>query len=193
MIIVIEGCDQAGKLTQCKLLHKKLQKQNQKVKIMSFPDYSTPIGKEIRNYLYHKQNLHPKVIHCLLSANRWEKLPQLMKYNIDNTFLILNRYYQSNLAYGLANNLDLHWLKNLDSGLPKPKLVILLDGDPVTLFSRKHTSKDRFETNIKFMIRVSDIYKKLAKKNGWMVVNASDTKDEIHNSIIEIFKLRGLL
>ncbi len=195
MIIVIEGCDQAGKLTQCKLLYQVLRKQNKQAKIMNFPDYSTSIGKEIRHYLYGRRKLHPKVIHCLLSANRWEKLSQLIKYNTDNTFLILNRYYQSNLAYGLAHNLDPTWLQNLDTGLPEPKLVILLHAvDPVKLFRRKNvTNKDRFETNIKFLIRVSEIYEKLAIQNKWTIINASDTRANIHNSIIETIKSRGIL
>ncbi len=47
MIIVIEGGDQAGKLTQSKLLEKALKKRKIKTKLFHFPDYTTPIGKEI--------------------------------------------------------------------------------------------------------------------------------------------------
>ena len=48
MIIVIEGFDQAGKKTQSRLLVGFLKKKKIKSKIFSFPDYSTPIGKEIK-------------------------------------------------------------------------------------------------------------------------------------------------
>ena len=51
MIIVIEGGDQAGKLTQSTLLEKALKKRKIKTKLFHFPDYKTPIGKEIRKYL----------------------------------------------------------------------------------------------------------------------------------------------
>ncbi len=51
MIIVIEGFDQAGKKTQSKLLSDFLKTQNKKSTIFSFPDYTTPVGKEIKNFL----------------------------------------------------------------------------------------------------------------------------------------------
>ena len=60
MIIVIEGGDQAGKLTQSILLEKSLKKQKIKTKLFHFPDYETPIGKEIRKYLDGKENFHLK-------------------------------------------------------------------------------------------------------------------------------------
>ena len=119
MIIVIEGGDQAGKLTQSILLQKFLRKQKIKTKLFHFPDYETPIGKEIRKYLDGKRKFLPQVIHCLLAANRWEKLDEIIKSKEKNSVLIMNRYYQSNLVYGLANGLKQKWLESLDNGLPK--------------------------------------------------------------------------
>ena len=54
MIIVIEGGDQAGKLTQSILLEKSLKTRKIKTKLFHFPDYDTPIGKEIRKFLYNE-------------------------------------------------------------------------------------------------------------------------------------------
>lgn len=48
----------------------------------------------------------------------------------------MNRYYHSNLIYGLANGLKQSWLENLDVGLPKADLVILLDVTQKESFSR---------------------------------------------------------
>ncbi|MGB0856110.1 MAG: thymidylate kinase, partial [Nitrosopumilus sp.] len=79
MIIVIEGGDQAGKLTQSRLLEKALKKRKIKTKLFHFPDYKTPIGKEIKKHLNGKRKFLPQVIHCLLAANRWEKLNQILE------------------------------------------------------------------------------------------------------------------
>ena len=57
MIIVFEGGDQAGKKTQSTLLEKKLKSAKIKTKLFSFPDYSTPIGKEIDQYLHGKRTV----------------------------------------------------------------------------------------------------------------------------------------
>ena len=77
MIIVIEGSDQAGKKTQTTLLAQALKKSKIKTKTFSFPDYTTPLGKEIDRFLHGKRKFPAQVIHCLLAANRWEKLDQI--------------------------------------------------------------------------------------------------------------------
>jgi dTMP kinase len=186
MIIVIEGFDQAGKRTQSELLAKSLRARKLKCKIFSFPDYTTPLGKEIKHYLRGKRKFPPQVIHCLLAANRWEKLKEIQEDLSKNYILIMNRYYQSNLVYGKANGLDLKWLLNLDAGLPKENLVILLDVKPKDSFTRKKTRRDKFEKNKEFAQKIIHTYRTLAKKFGWKIVDASQTQEQVHNSVMAI-------
>lgn len=186
MIIVIEGSDQAGKKTQSELLAQALKARKIKTKIFSFPDYTTPLGKEINNFLHGKRKFPPQVIHCLLAANRWEKLQEIKKAHSENSILIMNRYYQSNLVYGLVNQLNLKWLQNLDDGLPKADLVIVLDVSQKESFSRKKSKRDKFEKDRKFLEQISKMYRKLAKKLDWELVDALRSKEEVHKSIMEI-------
>ena len=194
MIIVIEGGDQAGKLTQSILLEKSLKKQKIKSKLFHFPDYKTPIGKEIRKYLDGKRKFPPQVIHCLLAANRWEKLDEILAAEQKNSILIMNRYYHSNLIYGLANGLKQKWLDNLDDGLPKADLVILLDVTQKESFSRspqnekgKLMKRDKFEKNEQFSRKISEIYRSTAKKKHWKIIDASKSKLEVHDEILKAF------
>src|SRR5574338_494074 len=186
MIIVIEGFDQAGKKTQSSLLAKFLTIKKKKSKIFSFPDYTTPVGKEIKNFLSGKRKFPPQVIHCLLAANRWERSNEI-KNALEKKFtVIMNRYYQSNLVYGTVNGLDLKWLENLDKGLPKETLVILLDVKISDSFSRKKQRRDKFEKNTAFAKKVTHAYRKLAKRYSWYVVNASQDKENVHQEIRKI-------
>ena len=187
MIIVIEGGDQAGKLTQSTLLEKALKKRKIKTKLFHFPDYQTPIGKEIRKYLDGKRKFPPQVIHCLLAANRWEKLNQILIAQEKNSVLIMNRYYHSNLIYGIANGLKQKWLENLDEGLPKADLVILLDVTQKESFLRQKTHRDKFEKNEEFLRKISKVYHITAKKKHWKIIDASKSKQEIHEEILKIF------
>jgi len=187
MIIVIEGGDQAGKKTQTELLLKALKKRKIKTTIFSFPDYTTPIGKEIAKYLDGKRKFPPQVIHCLLAANRWEKLNQILEAKEKYSVLIMNRYYQSNLVYGIANGLKSNWLENLDFGLPKADLVILLDVSQKESFNRKKTKRDKFEKNEGFLRKISDIYRATAKKKHWKIIDASKSKEEVHAEIMKTF------
>jgi len=187
MIIVIEGGDQAGKKTQTALLAKALKQTKIKTTTFSFPDYSTPIGKEIAKYLNGKRKFPPQVIHCLLAANRWEKLNEILAAQSKNSVLIMNRYYQSNLIYGLANGMKRKWLENLDAGLPKADLVILLDVTQRESFSRKKINRDKFEKNQEFLRKISKIYRTIAKNQHWKIIDASKPKQEVHKDILQVF------
>ena len=187
MIIVIEGGDQAGKKTQTELLFKALKKRKIKATTFSFPDYTTPVGKEIAKYLGGKRKFPPQTIHCLLAANRWEKLNDILKAQSKNSVLIMNRYYQSNLVYGLANGMKQNWLENLDAGLPKADLVILLDVSQHESFQRKKTNRDKFEKNKDFLKNISKIYRTTAKKKRWKIVDATKSKEEVHQEILKLF------
>jgi len=183
MIIVIEGFDQAGKKTQSKLLGDFLKTENKKSMIFNFPDYTTPVGKEIKNFLSGKRKFPPQVIHCLLAANRWERSKDIQDALAKNYVVIMNRYYQSNLVYGTVNGLNLKWLENLDKGLPKEDMVILLDVKVSDSFSRKKRRRDKFEKDKTFAFKIASTYRKLAKKYGWHIVNASQSKDQVHQQI----------
>ena len=186
MLIAVEGGDQAGKKTQTMMLARALRSQKIKTAVFNFPDYRTTIGKEINSYLHGKRKFSPEIIHYLYALNRWEKLDEIKKSAAKNSILIMNRYYHSNLVYGIANGLDKKWLQNLDAELPRTDLVILLDISQNESFSRKKSKRDRFEKNKEFSKKISQIYRKLAKTYRWKIVNASGTKDDVHKKILEI-------
>ncbi len=187
MIVAIEGGDQAGKKTQSRMLADALKKSKVKTKIFSFPDYSTPIGKQIRRYLDGKTKFPPQVIHCLLAANRGEKLEEIKKAHQKNSVLIMNRYYHSNFVYGIVNGMKLDWLENLDKGLPQSDLVIVLDVSQREAFSRKNSKRDVFEKNKLFSQKISKAYRKLAKKKHWKLIDASGSKQDVHNQVMKVF------
>ena len=187
MIVTFEGGDQAGKKTQSALLAKKLKSMKIKAKLFSFPDYSTPIGKEIDKYLHGKRKFPPQTIHTLLSANRWEKAEEIKKAQDKNSVVIMNRYAESNLVYGLTNGLKLSWLEGLDAGLPKSDLVIVLDVPQNESFKRKRQNRDKFEKNAKFSQTISRTYRKLAKKKRLKIIDATQSKDNVHQDIMRVF------
>ena len=186
MIITFEGGDQAGKKTQSAMLQRKLRSAKLKTKLFSFPDYTTSIGKEIDRYLHGKRKYPAQVIHCLLAANRWERASDLQDAKEKNSVIIMNRYRESNLVYGITNGLKLAWLEKLDEGLPKSDLVIVLDVPQKESFARKKQNRDKFEKNKQFSNKISQGYRKLAKKKRWKVVDASQSKDEVHKDVMKI-------
>ena len=184
-IIVFEGIDKAGKTTQAKLLEKKL---GGKCVRIDFPDYSTPVGKEIKQFLDGKRDYPDEVKMILLSANRWEKKIQIEKMVDRGTTVIMNRYYQSNLVYGISKGLKLDWLLSLDKGMPKADLVIVIDIEPKTLVRRSKNVVDTFEKDLGLIKRVKKNYRILGKKFKWRIVQGESSVNEVHDQVLEIVR-----
>lgn len=189
-IIVIEGADKAGKLTQSRLLIDSLKLTGRICVVMDFPDYTTPIGNEIRAFLDGEREYPNELKHMLMSANRWERKREIESMVETGTIVVINRYYQSNLVYGVSNGLSSNWLANLEKGLPKEDIVIVLDVSPSV---SSHRSGDRdldlFEKDQKLLLEVNKNYRKLAKQFKWKIINGEKTKEQVHQEIMKIVKL----
>ncbi len=186
-IIVIEGIDKAGKTTQANLLLKKLK--GKKYVKFDFPDYSTPVGIEIKQFLDGKRDYSDEVKMMLLSANRWEKKFEIESIIGKGTTIIMNRYYQSNLVYGISKGLKLKWLLALDEGLPKADLVVVIDIKTNTLVKRsRNNTTDTFEQDLDLIRNVRRNYKMLANKFNWHIIDGEDTVNIVNVQVVELVR-----
>jgi dTMP kinase len=187
-IIVVEGTDKAGKETQSRLLLNALKISGIRCAKMDFPDYTTPIGQEIRAFLDGRRNYTMEVKHMLLSANRWDKKNEIERMIKKDTIIIMNRYYQSNIVYGVSHDLCLEWLLNLDKGLPKEDLAIVLEVNPNISYQRVPGDRDIFEMDQKLLMKVHKNYRILAKQFNWKIIDGDRDIEQVHNEIMNIVK-----
>jgi dTMP kinase len=173
ILVDIEGVDAVGKRTQSSLLATWLRSKSIISNTISFPDYGTVLGREIKSYLLGNRRYSTEVGHMLYAINRWEKRSEVERLLARSDVVIVNRYSASNFAYGMAKGLRLDWLTNLEEGLPKADLVLVLDAPPSTLTSRRGANKDEYEKNIDLQEKVRHAYLQLSKELGWTVVDAS--------------------
>ena len=183
-IIVLEGTDKAGKTTQSRMLQEALKAHGKICVVIDFPDYTTPIGMEIRAFLDSKRDYSSQVKHLLFSANRWEKKKEIESMVENGTIVIMNRYYQSNLVYGVSNGMDEAWLMHLDKGLPKEDMTIVLLVNPATSKKRAEV-QDAFETDEKLAAAAYKNYNKYARKFEWKVLDGSKSKEQLHQEILK--------
>jgi len=188
-IIVIEGTDKAGKATQSRLLMDALKLSGKICVIMDFPDYSTAIGVEIKTFLQGKRDYSNELKHLLLSANRWEKKNEIESMINNGTIIIMNRYYQSNLVYGISHGLNISWLINLDKGLPKEDIVIVLEVSPKSSSQRMvNEQEDIFENDQELLAEVHKNYRKLAKQFKWKIIDGEKSKEHVHQGVMNIVR-----
>ncbi|CRL00243.1 CLUMA_CG013516, isoform A [Clunio marinus] len=191
-LIVFEGCDRAGKTTQCKKLVERLKNQNLNVKFMNFPNRETQSGKIIDAYLRNKETLTDEGIHLLFTVNRWEAKKEMEQELLKGTTIIVDRYSYSGVAFSAAKGLDFEWCKTPEKGLLKPDLVIYLTLSADAMARREGFGNERYETK-EMQNNVKTIYEKMIETPLWQIVDADKTEealtDELENIIHERMRI----
>ena len=179
MLIVFEGLDQSGKETQARTLRARLEQDGRRVRSLSFPEYETPIGREIRHALDGARDFSADVMQLLYVANRLEFKARLELWLGAGDIVVCDRYCASTIAYGEAQGLDSGWLNEIQRYLPKADITVLLDIAPDTAVRRKATNRDRYERDLGLLARVRDSYKRQAAAAGWCLIDAEAPKETV--------------
>ena len=102
-LVVFEGSDASGKMTQVKMLVEALKEQGIDAKTLDFPTYESPAGEMVSRYLRgelgHLDEIPPEIPSLLYALDRYQYGGQISKDLEAGMFLVANRYTQSNLAY----------------------------------------------------------------------------------------------
>ncbi|KAI7829503.1 thymidylate kinase-like protein [Gamsiella multidivaricata] len=180
--ILLEGCDRAGKSTQCEMLVAAMKERGHSVELCKFPDRTTTIGQMIHAYLTNTRELDDRAIHLLFSANRWEAMQAMKRKLQQGIHLVVDRYAYSGVAFSTAKGLDLTWCKNPDRGLVRPDLTFFLDLPTSEAEKRGGFGEERYEKR-ELQERVRDVFLQL-KSNEWVIVDACKSVQSMHNELL---------
>lgn len=181
-LIAFEGLDQSGKQTQAERLRDRLTAAGRRVRLLSFPDYTTSIGEEIGRALRGGRQYPADVMQLLYVANRYEWKPEIERERGDGTVLICDRYLASSVAYGEAQGLDGAWLRDVQRYLPQPDLTLLLDIAPETSARRKTVDRDAYERDLGLLGRVRDSYLRQVGP-AWLHLDANRDRDAVAQDV----------
>lgn len=205
-LIVIEGLDGGGKTTQLELL----KKEYPNFRFITFPNYNSPSGEIVTDYLQGKYREDDKSVSAF-TASCFYAVDRYISFKTDwgkdfyeGKTVISARYVSSNAMYQMTKlpqerwDEYMNWLFDLEYnkfGMPKPFGTIFLDM-PVEV-SRKLLLKryggdsskmDLHESNINFMQDCRRAAHYVAEKEGWSIIDcAGDGEalpiDVIHRSV----------
>jgi dTMP kinase len=179
MLIAFEGLDQSGKATQADALSARLTSDGWTVHLISFPDYRTPIGREIQKALAGEREFGPDVLQLLYIANRLEYKPRLDRWLGAGDVVICDRYRASSVAYGEAHGVDPAWLEDAQRLLPRPAVTLFLDIPPEAGVTRKTADRDLFERDLALLARVRESYRRQSQQPDWVVIDATPAKTDV--------------
>ena len=181
--MAFEGLDQSGKQTQAELLRDALVSAGRLVRVVSFPDYTTPIGVEIGRALRGERDYGADVMQLLYVANRYEWKAAIARETTAGTILLCDRYLASSVAYGEAQGLDGSWLTDMQKYLPQPDVTFLLDISPELSARRKTVDRDKYERDLALLGRVRESYLRQAHRAGWVRLDASRSPEMISSDV----------
>ena len=183
-LIVFEGLDQSGKQTQAEAVHDDVRSRGTACHLLSFPDYTTPIGTELGRALHGERDYAADVMQLLYVANRYEMRERIQSWLSAGATVVCDRYVASSIAYGEAQGLDPAWLSDIQKHLPAPDVTVLLDIAPDTAVRRKTSGRDRYERDLALLSRVRESYRRQATAPGWLLINGEQPPDAVTAAVL---------
>lgn len=225
LFLTIEGIDSSGKETQAKRLVARLEDKFEQVKYVEFPTYDSNFGQLVGRYLrgnYGKiEDMPEEIVSLLFALDRYQYKQEFEEFLQEGGILVANRYSQSNYAFQAAKcsaetrDGFLQWITEVESRLPQPDHVLLLDVPPrIARKLLKNRKKQKYlenetdnvdihEEDLKFQQQVAEVYRQLQeKRSNWMRVEATENgellsieriEDKVWSAVKGILRERSLL
>lgn len=190
--LVFEGIDGSGKRTVCEYSRKIIENAGFETKKYQYPDYDSPWGKIINDFLSRSRELDVS-IQFLTYATDIAKDQQKIKEHLEKgIFVLADRYITSTVAFQCARGFDLdkaiQFVRMFE--FLSPDIIFYMNVSPQTGRLRKKGQKgdlDRHEADVKFLEEVNAMYRRLydqqflAKK--WIEIDANKELPQVKSKI----------
>jgi dTMP kinase len=202
-LICCEGLDAAGKQTQTRKLAARFDGLGITAVMYSFPRYTTTVGKAILRHLKGEIELMQEetdaessrshvstsedalAFQCLMLADKMDAAVDIWRHMQLGHVVICDRWWQSALAFGAADGLDVDWLHRIHALLPPPWLNVFIDVPPEEALRRRPEARDRYERDREKQKIVRANYEQLWTNAGpdYVKIDGVGTEDEVHTRI----------
>jgi dTMP kinase len=179
--IVFEGIDGSGKKTMCSHVEEFLTGKGYAVHRYEYPDYTSPWGAIIHEFLSGRIELEVAV-QFLTYATDIIKDQDHMKHQLEQGWVISDRYITSTVAFQCARGFPLERAREFMKTFTflEPDTIFFLEVNPEIGKERKKAQKgnlDRHEADIQFLKEVSHMYRLLMDDNflikKWKKIDAT--------------------
>ena len=190
-LISVEGIDGTGKTTQVELLKDWFERNGKSAVSLKEPtngQYGSEIARLAASGGLSDVN---KELQLFMLDRREDVKEHIEPALTDGKVVIMDRYYQSNMAYQGARGLDPLLIKNENEAFsPKPDLIIVLDINPKKCMRRVNSRKNvvRHFENEAYLRDVRRIYLEIGKEPNAVVIKTDKPLEYVHNQIVEAVK-----
>jgi len=191
--IILEGLDGSGKSTQAKLLKEYLESKGYKVLSLREPGGSA-YYEAIREHIHFSDYERPPISDLLTCAGGIAENIALTKRALaDNTWVITDRSYISNIVYQVAQGLDEETAEEITlravNGFTYG-VRILIDIPVELAFKRLekvNRKRDHWESKGEdYFKKARELYSKYAEKYNMSILDGSKSVEEIQHELREL-------
>lgn len=200
-LYVIDGLDGSGKSTQAERVFAALHARDERVKLISFPDYADASSALVRMYLGGELSDDPAGVNAYAASSFYavDRYASYMRYwkalYEDGWTIVATRYVSSNAIHqmGKLPNAEwdafLDWLSDFEYtklGLPRPDRIVFLDmprsvADRLieSRYQGDETRKDIHEKNRAYLQRCQETAAHAARRGGWSVISCAEGEEPL--------------
>lgn len=196
--ITFEGPEASGKSSQIILLKQYLLEKSIPFIITREPG-GTIIAEKLRKIILdHSSNISNFEEILLLMASRYNHVNNVILPNLKKGKIVISdRFVDSTFVYqGIVNKYGIKKIKKLhkellNNFLPDYTLVFNLSPKEVVRRLKKRKVKNKYDKNdILFHKKVINAYKSISKTKRHIMINAEQSKNEIHSNIKDCLNLK---
>lgn len=180
--ITIYGVNNMGKSTHAKRLVARLNAAGRDAVYVKYPVYDMePTGPFINQVLRGGvQNISEQELQLWFALNRFQFEPQLKKWLEEGKIVVAEDYIGTGMAWGMAKGLSEEWVENVNQGLMKEDLAILIEGERIVAATEKgHVH----EENNALIEKCYGKFQYLAEKYGWEKVQLQEKVEDTEELI----------
>jgi dTMP kinase len=202
---VIDGTDGSGKATQTKLLIERMRREGVAVETITFPQYETPTGAAVKQYLNGEfgtpDEVGSKRASIIYAVDRFAASGKIRGWLASGAHVVADRYVASNMGHQGSKERRTderqafyRWNDELEFGLfkiPRPDLNIILHvpaAVSMQLIEKRGNVKDAHE-NLAHLEAAERTYLEIASTfNGFRLIECVEegrllTPDEVHAKV----------
>lgn len=185
VIVIFEGLDNCGKTTLVRMLHDYYSDKGIETEVSK--EFGTNIGKEIKA-MAEAKTLDPILKGYLFAADRYIRMRNISKEDMESKILFFDRYVPSALAYRMAEGVDKDWVTNLNSVFPKADIGFYIDITPEESIERNTDTKFNIKASAEHLAKVRESYISILKENNLIPINGMQPIENIFQEVVHILE-----
>ena len=181
MLVIFEGLDNCGKTTLVKLLADYYSKIGVDAEISK--EFETNIGIELKK-MAKAGTLDPILKAYLFATDRYIRMKNLSKDDLENKIMLFDRYVPSAIAYRMSEGIDKNWITTINSIFPKADIGFFIDITPDESIKRNTDAKFNIRYTKEQLEKVRESYLSILGENNLIHINGMQSIDNIFDEVL---------